>query len=105
MLSWPISTDSQRPLFYLTMNTGEKPREPNPTRLSDILEENPDSRFNLSARACEGILRRAERRGKPLPPELKEALIAQSACKETGSTGQTPQAATGADGGGGGLHP
>jgi hypothetical protein len=25
-------------------------------------------------KACEGILRRAEARGKTLPPELKEAL-------------------------------
>jgi hypothetical protein len=28
----------------------------------------------LSAKACEGILRRAEHRGKQLPPMLKEAL-------------------------------
>lgn len=33
----------------------------------------------LSAKACEGILRRAERRGKELPPMLKTALEQQSA--------------------------
>jgi hypothetical protein len=33
-------------------------------------------RFFLSAKACAGILRRAERRGKALPPMLKEALEA-----------------------------
>ena len=31
-------------------------------------------KYFLSARACEGIIRRAERRGKELPPMLKEAL-------------------------------
>jgi hypothetical protein len=30
----------------------------------------------LSAKACAGILRRAERRGKSLPPMLKAALEA-----------------------------
>jgi hypothetical protein len=36
------------------------------------------SRYWLSAKACQGILNRAERRGKELPPELKAALVAQS---------------------------
>lgn len=78
LLSWPISTDSQRRPFYLTMNIGEKPRVPNPTKLSQILTENPDPRYNLSERACQGILNRAERRGKELPPELKLALMEQA---------------------------
>lgn len=104
LLSWPISTDSQRRPFYLTMNIGEKPRVPNPTRLSEILEPNPDPKYNLSETACQGILRRAERRGKVLPPELKAALIVQSASKETGSTEPIPPNATGADGVGGGSY-
>jgi hypothetical protein len=33
-------------------------------------------RFFLSATACKGILRRAERRGKKLPELLKAALLA-----------------------------
>lgn len=78
LLSWPISTDSQHRPFYLTMNIGEKPRVPNPTKLSQILTENPDPRYNLSERACQGILNRAERRGKELPPELKLALMEQA---------------------------
>ena len=105
LLSWPISTDSQHHPFFLTMNIGEKPRVPNPTRLSEILEPNPDPKYNLSETACQGILRRAERRGKALPPELKAALTAQSVSRETGSTEQIPQAVTGADGVGGELHP
>jgi hypothetical protein len=33
-------------------------------------------RFYLSSRACAGILRRAQKRGKELPPMLREALEA-----------------------------
>ena len=57
---------------------GESPREENASLLSQILEVSPHPRFSLSARACTGILNRAERRGKQLPPELKAALEAQS---------------------------
>lgn len=43
--------------------------------LSDVLETGSvPQRFCLSAKACSGILRRAERRGKALPPMLKQAL-------------------------------
>ena len=44
--------------------------------LSDILVETRDvpAKFYLSQRACEGILRRAEKRGKALPPMLEAAL-------------------------------
>jgi hypothetical protein len=34
----------------------------------------------LSARACQGILNRASRRGKELPGELREALERQAVC-------------------------
>lgn len=47
--------------------------------LSQILEANVPKKYYLSAKACEGILRRAERRGKELPPMLKTALEQQSA--------------------------
>lgn len=79
--SLPISTGFPRGKFYLTLNCGEKPRTPNPTKLSEILQENPDEKYRLSAKACQGILNRAERRGKELPPELKAALEAQSLSK------------------------
>ena len=110
---------------YTTPSFGECPREENASRLSQILEDCPLPKYSLSARACQGILNRAERRGKELPPELKAALIAQanlsetdglnkntptttpemitrSVCKETESTEQTPQDATALDGAGGG---
>lgn len=47
--------------------------------LSQILEENAPERYSLSPRACAGILRRAERRGRALPPLLKAALEKQMA--------------------------
>lgn len=80
------STDLQPQPFYLTLNIGEKPREPNPTKLSQVLEEDADPKYRLSSRACQGILNRAERRGKELPKELKEALLEQSQSKETSLT-------------------
>lgn len=46
--------------------------------LSAILEENADQKYYLSQRACQGILNRAERRGKELPEELKTALLRQA---------------------------
>ena len=48
--------------------------------LSSILQENsPETeQAKLSAKACRGILSRAERRGKELPEELKQALLRQS---------------------------
>lgn len=42
--------------------------------LSQILQDNVPEKYYLSAKACEGILRRADRRGKQLPPLLKDAL-------------------------------
>lgn len=43
--------------------------------LSEILETGPvPARYYLSARACAGILRRAEKRGKELPLALRQAL-------------------------------
>lgn len=84
---------------YTTRSFGESPREENVSRLSQILEDSAHPKYSLSARACQGILNRAERRGKELPPELKAALIAQaktepSVCKETKSTELIPQDAT-----------
>jgi hypothetical protein len=46
--------------------------------LSDILEASPDPKYLLSPKACSGILRRAERRGKALPEPLEAALRARA---------------------------
>ncbi|KRB22946.1 hypothetical protein ASE05_16055 [Mesorhizobium sp. Root172] len=43
--------------------------------LSDILETGDvPQRYFLSPKACKGILRRAEKRGKELPSQLRHAL-------------------------------
>lgn len=77
-----------------TLKAGEKPSETavqemlsvwgphsvaEESRLSQILEANPLPKYNLTAKACLGILRRAERRGKDLPKLLKQVLLMQSA--------------------------
>lgn len=58
----------------LTRNTGESPSDAAESTLSQILQENTPEKYYLSAKACQGILRRAERRGKELPTILREAL-------------------------------
>ena len=59
-------------------NTGESPNAAVGSRLSQILEATPQEKYSLSAKACQGILRRAERRGKDLPKLLKTVLLMQS---------------------------
>lgn len=72
-------TDGALLTELLTLNTGECPNVAVESTLSQILEANVPKKYYLSAKACEGILRRAERRGKELPPMLKTALEQQSA--------------------------
>lgn len=62
----------------MTRNTGECPNVAVESRLSQILEATPPAKYSLTAKACLGILRRAERRGKDLPKLLKAVLIRQS---------------------------
>lgn len=65
-------------------NTGESPNAAVESRLSQILEVTPQEKYSLSAKACQGILRRAERRGKDLPETLKAVLLMQSENAECG---------------------
>ena len=60
-----------------TLSGSDWPREGSVCSLSDVLETQPvHPRFYLSAKACQGILRRAEKRGKDLPLMLRNALEA-----------------------------
>ena len=59
-------------------NIGEYPNEEKESSLSQILQDTVPEKYYLSSKACMGILRRAEKRGKELPPELKAALEAQA---------------------------
>jgi hypothetical protein len=59
----------------LTLSTSEWPSDAAVCSLSDTLETGTvPQRFFLSATACQGILRRADKRGKELPPALQAAL-------------------------------
>ena len=63
---------------YLMHSFGVCPKDENASHLSQILEASPHPKYSLSARACLGILNRAEKRGKQLPEILKLALIQQA---------------------------
>ena len=69
--------------LLLTVNTSEWRNDGAACSLSDTLEECPDPKYSLSAKACEGILRRSARRGKQLPPALEHALRAVTTSAET----------------------
>ena len=74
---YSLTTGGQQHQKYY-LNFSEKPSITKPTKLSQILEENPDPKYNLSPRACMGILNRAKKRGKELPELLRIALEKQS---------------------------
>ena len=74
---------------FSTHSFGESPNAAVESHLWQILEDTPHPKYSLSAKACAGILRRAERRGKKLPPELEEAL-----CAQVSNTKQEPERET-----------
>jgi hypothetical protein len=57
-------------------NISEWPNDAAVCSLSQVLEDSVGPRYFLSPKACAGILRRAEKRGKTLPPPLAAALEA-----------------------------
>ena len=59
-------------------STGECPSEGRESTLSQILQEDASEKYYLSEKACLGILRRAEKRGKKLPKILLAALTHQA---------------------------
>lgn len=68
---WTLSTSEWTSFDGLSL------KDDGVSSLSDILETQPvPARYYLSAKACRGILRRAEKRGKDLPEQLKRALEA-----------------------------
>jgi hypothetical protein len=68
-----------------TLNTSEWPNAAVVCSLSDTLETGVvPQRFFLSAKACAGILRRAEKRGKRLPQQLQDALTAVAQMGQAG---------------------
>lgn len=74
--SWP-SAGMGSPTEFSTLKASEFPSVVVASSLSAILETGDHLRpFYLSARACEGILRRAKKRGRKLPAHLQAALQA-----------------------------
>ena len=72
---------------YTTHSFGESPSVAVESRLSQILEERPHRKYCLSAKACQGILNRAKKRGKTLPPILESALKQSVSRNEPDVTG------------------
>ena len=71
--SW--ETVTALPGASMTLNTGESPSAARESTLSQILDLSAPGKYSLSARACAGIIRRAKKRGKELPPMLLDALM------------------------------
>src|SRR5271166_6088894 len=68
------------PTEFLTLSISEFHSGAGASSLSDILEIGDlPQRYFLSPKACAGILRRAEKRGKTLPPQLHAALATMAA--------------------------
>lgn len=68
------------PTGFLTLNTTTWHSDASVCLLSDVLEVGPHlQRYYLTPKACAGILRRAEKRGKTLPELLRAALLAVGA--------------------------
>ena len=63
---------------YTTLNTGESHKGAVASSLSQTLEDTPHPKYYLSRAACLGVLRRAKKRGKELPPILRDALLSQA---------------------------
>jgi hypothetical protein len=71
-----LSSGMGSPTEFVTLNISAWPSAAAVCSLSDILETGGvQQRYFLSAKACQGILRRAEKRGKELPPQLRLALL------------------------------
>ena len=73
---WTV-TDGQSLGVLETQLTKECHRDVEESFLWQILEEQVQEKYFLSEKACRGILRRSEKRGKTLPEVLKTALMKQ----------------------------
>jgi len=59
----------------MTLSTGQCRKGAKEFTLSQILQQDAPEKYSLSPRACAGIIRRAQKRGKVLPDMLREALM------------------------------
>lgn len=75
-----------------TVNISEWPSAESVSLLSSTLEVNAPEKYYLSARACQGILTRASRRGKKLPELLQTALLEMVEWWEPGASARVMEA-------------
>ena len=77
----------------LTLSTLEWPSDASVCSLWQVLEpaESIPSRFFLSSRACRGILHRAAKRDRTLPPLLEAALRSVADRPDTAPTEETEE--------------
>ena len=68
-------TTSVLPGEHTMRSTGECPNAVRESTLSQILQQHAPEKYCLSPKACAGIVRRAQKRGKELPSMLMEALM------------------------------
>lgn len=61
-----------------TLSFSESPSAAGESLLWQVLEQDVAQKYYLSPRACQGILRRAEKRGRELPENLRQALEASN---------------------------
>jgi len=79
---WLLAPKEQSRGASLMPNISAWPNDADVCSLSQVLETTSiPQRFFLSGKACAGILRRAEKRGKALPEALRQALEAVSTSK------------------------
>jgi hypothetical protein len=72
------------PTEFLTLSSSAWPKDASVCLLSDTLVTGDlPQRYFLSAKACQGILRRAEKRNKKLPERLAAALQAGADSEQT----------------------
>jgi hypothetical protein len=74
-LVWPTQGIATSNGVCLIRNSSESPNVAVESSLSQVLETEVSPKYSLSAKAAEGIIRRAERRGKTLPEPLRKALM------------------------------
>lgn len=75
---------------FSTLNISEFLNDAAVCSLSAVLETDAPQKYFLSPKACRGILRRAELRGRPLPEHLRQVLTQVASLDEKLSLEFTP---------------
>lgn len=91
-LAWCLDPDEMPRGVSSMLNISDWPNDASVCSLSRVLETGPiPAKYFLSAKACRGIVRRAEKRGKELPELLRHALeqVADSGRTSTSGGGLT----------------